>query len=278
MFCFSLTAKGLLLMAIDYVIDYACYPKQELTTEGLLDRIKGRARAEAVIDLFRRSGDDRPVEEIGFELARSTPEGTEETRVIMVQDLLDKAAELTPYEMYCEGCPANNLGTPFGCVGQIEYPISGVAEIWLLNQLPTPDQTLPWMLLRQAIEEFKNDGSSVSPLRAAEQTYFQERGVLVRGLGEFNINTNQVFELLFTLGHIRPSFASVLLLLFGAIRRDLEADEIMALSKSPDNAFDKYPYILAPAVDDDASITQLKRFFRALYLAWGLNVRLLLDV
>src|SRR5688572_3889058 len=104
-------------MAIDYVIDYACYPKQELTTQGMLDRIKGRARAEAVIDLFRRSGDNRSVSEIGFELARSTPDGTEETRVIMVQDLLDKALELDPYEHYCAVCPASNSGTPFGCVG-----------------------------------------------------------------------------------------------------------------------------------------------------------------
>jgi hypothetical protein len=265
-------------MAIDYVIDYACYPKQELTTQGMLDRIKGRARAEAVVDLFRRSGDNRSVSEIGFELARSTPDGTEETRVIMVQDLLDKALELDPYEHYCAVCPANNSGTPFGCVGQIEYPISGVAEIWLLNQLPKPDQTIPWLLLRQAVEEFKNDGSSVNPLRTAGQTYFQEQGVLVRGLGEFNINTNQVFEILFTLGHIRPSFASVLLLLFAAIPRDLEADETMALSKSPEDVFERYAFLLTPADDDDASITQIKLFFRALYLAWGLNVRLLLDV
>lgn len=265
-------------MAIDYIIDYACYPKQELTVEGLLDRIKGRARAEAVIDLFRRNGDDRPVNEIGFEMARSTPDGTEETRVVMVKALLDKAAELAPYETYCAGCPANNTGSPFGCIGQIEYPISGVAEIWLLNQLPTPDDTLIWLLLRQAVEEFKNDGSSVNPLRAAGTTYFKEQGVLVRGLGEFNINTNQVFELLFTLGHIRPSFASVLLLLFNVIQRDLDADEIMRLSRSPEDAFEQYPFLLAPEEDDDTSLTQLKEFFRALYLAWGLNTRLLLDV
>jgi hypothetical protein len=265
-------------MAIDYIIDYACYPKQELTVEGLLDRIKGRARAEAVVDLFRRNGDNRPVNEIGFEMARSTPDGAEETRVVMVQALLDRGAELAPYEQYCLGCPANNTGGPFGCIEQIEYPISGVAEIWLLNQLPTPDDTLIWLLLRQALEEFKNDGSSVNPLRAAGTTYFQEQGVLVRALGEFNINTNQVFELLFTLGHIRPSFASVLLLLFKVIRRDLDADEIMRLSKSPEDVFEHYPFILTPADDDDKSITQIKRFFRALYLAWGLNVRLLLDV
>ncbi len=265
-------------MAIDYVIDYACYPKQELTSDGILERIKGRARAEAVIELFRRNGDDRPPTDMGFELSRNTPEGTEETRVIVVQDLLNQAAELTPFEQYCQGCPANNLGTPFGCMGQIEYPISGLAEIWMLNQLPSPDEPLPWLLLRQALDEFKLNGSSINTMRSPDQPYFQERGVLARGLGEFIMNTNQVFEMLFTLGHIRPSFAAMLLLMFGAIPRDMEADIVMELSKSPDNVFELYPFLLTPAADDDESITQIKRFFRALYLAWGLNVRLLLDV
>jgi hypothetical protein len=265
-------------MAIDYIVEYACYPKQELTTEGILERIKGRARAEAVIDLFRKNGDDRPPSEMGFELSRNTPEGTQETRVVVVQDLLNQAAELVPYELYCQGCPANNLGLPFGCMGQIEYPISGQAEIWLLNQLPSPAEPLPWLLLRQALEEFKTDGSSINAMRAAGQPYFQERGVLVRGLGEFNINTNQVFEILFTLGHIRPSFAAMLLLMFGVIPRDMEADAVMELSKSPDDSFERYPFLLTPESDDDESITQLKRFFRGLYLAWGLNSRLLLDV
>jgi hypothetical protein len=264
-------------MAIDYIIDYVCYPKQELTTEGILERIKGRARAEAVIDLFRKSGDNRPPEEIGFELVRNTPEGAEETRVVMVGDLLTRAAELSPLEMYCQGCPANNSGQPFGCIGQVEYPISGVAEIWLLNQLPTPTEPLPWLLLRQALDEFKVDGSSINPMRGVDQPFFQEQGVLLRGLGEFNINTNQVFEMLFSVGHIRPSYAAVLLLLFGVIQRDMEADQIMALSKSPDDAFERYPFLFTPAPDDDLTITQFKTFFRALYLAWGLNVRLLVD-
>ncbi|MBZ0285828.1 MAG: hypothetical protein K8L97_34185 [Anaerolineae bacterium] len=265
-------------MAIDYSIDYKCFPKQELTTEGILERIKGRARADAVVDLFRRNGDDRPASEMGFEFVRSTPEGAQETRVIYVQEMLDRAAELTPYETYCQGCPANNTGVPFGCMGQIEYPISGVAEIWLLNALPTTEETLPWLLLKQAIEEFKVDGSTVNPLRAAGQTYFQEKGVLVRRLGEIVANTNQIFEMLFTVGHIKPSYASILLLLFKAISRSLEADQIMAISKSPDDAFENHPFLLKPEPDDDASITQFKQFFRALYLAWGLNVPLLLDV
>lgn len=265
-------------MAIDYLIDYKCYPKQELTSEGIVERIKGRARAEAVVRLFRNNGDNRPVNEIGFELARNTPDGNEETRIVMVQDLIDQAEQLAPYAIYCEGCPANNTGKPFGCIGQIEYPISQKAEVWLLNQLPMPDETLPWILLKQGIQEFRSAGISVNTMRAPDQPFFEERGVLVRALGEFNVNTNQIFEMLFLLGHIRPSYAGMILIFFRAIARDMSADEIMALSKSPENAFERYPFLHSINEEDDSSIQQLKNFLRAVYLAWGLNVALLLDV
>lgn len=265
-------------MAIDYIIEYKCYPKQELTPEGILERVKGRARAEAVIDLFRRSGDQRPADQMGFEFVRNSADGEQETRVVYVQEMLDQAAQLASYEMYCEGCPANNTGVPFGCMGQIEYPISRAAEAWLLSLLPVTEETLPWILLKQGVEEFKVDGQAVNSMREAGQPFFEEPSVLGRRLGELMANSNMVFQMLFLLGHIRPSYAGPLLLFFKAIRRDLEADQIMALSHSPDDAFVRYPFMHQPDPADDASITQFKRFFRALYLAWGLNVRLVLDV
>ncbi len=265
-------------MAIDYVIDYKCYPKQELTTEGILERIKGRARAEAVIKLFRDNGDNRPVPEIGFELERTTASGESETKVVMIQDLLNQSDELLAYEHYCPGCPANNTGGPFGCIGQIEYPISGKAELWLLNQLPVPVETLPWMLLRQGLQEFKAAGEAVNSMRADGQPFFQEKGVLVRQLGEYIVNTNQLFEMLFLLGHIKPSYGATLLMFFNVIRRNMDADEIMALAPSPEDVVERYPMELKPEENDDESIRQFKQFLRAIYLAWVLNVRLLLDV
>ncbi|MEZ4667107.1 MAG: hypothetical protein R3E39_04175 [Anaerolineae bacterium] len=265
-------------MAIDYVIDYKCYPKQELTTDSIVEWLKGRARAEAVIALFRRNGDNRPTHEIGFELARNTPDGTEETRVVMVQDLLDRAEQLAPYEHYCEGCPANVLNKPFGCIGQVEYPISTKAEGWLLKQLPTPDQTLAWMMLRQGIQEFRRSGESVNAMRGADQPFFEQSQVLARQVGELQVNSNQLFEMLFLLGHIRPSYGAMLLVFFNAIRRDLEADEIMKLPESPEDALDQYPFLIQPETDDDASLKHIKQYIQAVYVAWLLHVALLLDV
>lgn len=268
-------------MAIDYVIDLDCVPKQTLGTEGILERLKGQARAENVIRLFREHGDNRPPSKMGFEFSRSQPDGTEETRVIIVQDMLDQAAELDPLAHHCEGCPANALGRPFGCMGQIQYPISSAAEAWLLDQLPGTDEPLVWLLLRQGVQEMGYDGESVKPLRA-NPTYFEERRLRGRDMVEFVFNADQVFEMLFMLGHIQPPHAGLLLLFFGAIpRAHVEANDIVDIinhNLMADDIARQYPFQMRPSPDDDTTIADLKPFFYAVYCAWMLNVPLLLDV
>jgi len=214
---------------------------------------------------------------MGFEFTRTTPEGAEETRVIVVQDMLDQAAELDPLAHYCAGCPANVQGVPFGCVGAIQYPISAAAERWLLDQLPGIEEPLPWLLLRQGVQELGYDGEAVKPLRA-DDTYFEERRVAGRDLVEYMFTANQVFEMLFLLGAIQPSHAGVLLLFFNAIPRSIEAAQIVQImNRSADIARD-FPFTMTIREDDDRTVAELKLFFTALYRAWSLGVPLLLDV
>lgn len=264
-------------MAIDYIIDLDCLPKQQLTTEGIVERLKGLERAQEIIRLFRRNGDDRPPSQMGFEFTRSTPNGEEETRVIVVQDLLDTAAELDPVAHHCKGCPANRTGGRFGCVGFIQYPVSSEAEKWVLDRLPVPDDTLVWMLLRQGVQEFKYDGSTIKPLREVTDAYFESSTPQSRRLGEFSIDSNQIFEMMFAVGNINPNHAALLLLFSHAIRRDLEADEIMAITPAPPDAETQYPLLIAPHDNDDTTIAEIKEFLRALYIAWRLRVRVLID-
>ena len=266
-------------MAIDYVVHLTCTPKDTYGVDGILDRLKAGARAREVIRLYRENGDGRPPSEMGFEFARSGPDGEEETTVILVQDMLNQAAELEPLIPYCADCPANVLGRPFGCYGAINYPISSAAERWLLEQLPTNREPILWMLLRESLKE--NDGHAVEPLRAGG-AYFEERAVRGRQLSETIASADQIFQLLFLYGHIQAGHAGILLLFFGATpRAGLESSDVSRIldgTLPPHEKEERFPFVLAHEESDDSSVAEFKTFFRALHRAWLLDVPLLLDV
>lgn len=258
-------------MAIDYAIQYDCAPRRELGDDDLLELLKEQERANLIIRMYRESGDQRPPSEMGYEFTRQTPEAQPETRLIVVQDVLDRVEVLNTLAHHCRGCPANRASRPYGCTGFIQYPLSVAGEAWLLNQLPTPADPLVWLLLKQGIDNFMYDGQDIAALRAGSDTYFETQTALVRGLGEFSVNANQVFEMIFTVGDIQPNHAGVLLLFFHAIPRDLEADRIMGIgAASPADL----PFLLQTERGDDQTIDELKDFFRALYMAWALGVGL----
>lgn len=264
-------------MAIDYTIDYDCEPKRQLSTEGIRQRLKGAERAALIIQQYRDVGDERPPSEMGFEFTQRTPEGETEAQVVIVQDLLDQAAELEPLIHHCEGCPANQLGRPFGCMGFINYPITAAGEAWLIDRLPVPDEALVWLLLKQGVDRFLYDGQQIAMLRQQDDIYFESRKAAERRLGEFTIDSNQVFEMCFTVGDIIPNHASILLLFFRAIHRDLESDIIMNLAPAAPDAAEVHPFIIQQESYDDPTIFDLKGFLHALYIAWLLDVNLLVD-
>lgn len=266
-------------MAIDYIIDYDCTPKQQLGTKGILERLKGRERAEMIIQLYRKRDDDRPPSEMGFEFTRRNPEGEDENVIVVVQDLLDEADELDPLAHHCAGCPANRTGEPFDCMGFVQYPISGAAEKWLLNQLPTPQEPLVWLLLKQGVENFHYDGGDAAKLRSDNAgVYFEEDFAANRSLGEFMLDANQTFEMIFMVNDIIPNHAGVLLLFFNAVEREeMQADVIMQFSPATDEKIEQYPYMHQVFPGDDEATRDLKAFLHALYIAWSLNVKLLVD-
>ncbi|MCY3719641.1 MAG: hypothetical protein OXG07_08810 [Anaerolineaceae bacterium] len=268
-------------MALDYVIDHNCAPKQALTTAGILERLKARERAATIIRLYRRSGDQRSPREMGFEMLRTAADGSEETQIVVVQHLLDSAAELDSLAPHCEGCPANRTGAPFGCMGRIDYPISPRGEAFLLDSLPDPPTApLVWLLLKQGIRDFNYDGGTVRPLRAEDRNIFVAEYALRRDLGELPVDSDQVFEMTFLTGHVRPNHAAILLLFFDALaREELEAMQITELGALPPEERAAFDFLI-PARDarDDDSTADMRAFLHALYLAWRLDVPLLLDV
>jgi hypothetical protein len=267
-------------MGIDYLVDFDCEPKRALTVEGLMGRLKGRDRAERIIRLYRDHGDYRPPAEMAFEMVRRLPDGREETELIVVQELLDAAAELIPWEAHCARCPANLWGQPFGCTGAINYPISAAGERWLLEQVPDNQHPLLFLLLQQAIHDLGYTGETVAALRAQPGVFLESERAWQRDLEALTVSGDQVFEMLFLSGPIYPAHGSVLLQFFGAISQDLDADVMMQLARPPSQAWidEQIPFQHTPDPDDDATIAALKRFFYAMYRAYRLGVALLLDV
>ena len=272
-------------MAIDYFIEYDCTPKRALTANGIRERLKERARAQEVIHWFRAAGDLREPTEMGFEFSQSRPGDPGDKQLIVVQDLIDHAAVLDDYAEHCPSCPANRSDQPYGCMGFIEYPISARAETWLLERLPVPDEPLVWLLLRQGIQKLGYDGASVKALReadgaveAAERTYFELPIAPERRLGELRVSGDQALEMIFGVGErIIPNHAGILLLFFGAINRDLEAEEIQEISSLVETNRNRFAFEMASDAGADDCVRQLVDLFRALYLSWTLNVPLFVD-
>jgi hypothetical protein len=266
-------------MAIDYVIDLDCFPKRALTSAGLLARIKSRNRADAIIKLYRDHNDNRPPSEMGFEMVRRTPDGNEETQIVMVNDLLDDAAPLDSLSTHCAGCPANRTGASFGCYGFVGYPISRTAELWLLKQLPGPDDPLVLLLLRQTLIDYVFRSEEIVRMRQLPGTIFETSERFARRIEDVQINTDQVFEMLFLPTLIQPAHGVLLMLFFGAIPRDMDAESLMRLTRPADNGSvtRDAPFLLQPDPADDESIIALKGFFEALHVAYRLNVSVSLD-
>ena len=265
-------------MGIDYVIDYECVPKQELTTLGIMERLKAKQRAQAVIKLYRDRGDNRPPKDMGFEMVRRTADGEEEVQVIVVQDMLDDAAPLEQLRQHCVGCPANVLDKPFGCFNTINYPISQLTEVWLMKRLPTPDEPLIFLLVQQAVQDILPNAElaeQIASMREREGVFFQSTEMLGRHYDQATITTNHIFQLLFLPESINPAYGSLLMLLFGAIPRDMDAEHLMKLASS--TLSEEVPFLIEDELGDDQTLADVKDFLRAVHRAHALRVSVSLD-
>ena len=170
-------------------------------------------------------------------------------------------------------------------MGFIQYPITARAEAWLLERLPVPDEPLIWLLLRQGIQKLGYDGASIRELReleggleGVERRYFELPIAPERRLGELRVSGDQALEMIFGVGdRIIPNHAGILLLFAGAIERDLEAQEIQDISSHDATIRDRVAFEMTADAGADECIREMVAFFRALHLAWKLNVPLYVD-
>jgi hypothetical protein len=216
-------------MGIDYVLDLACTPKKHLTVEGMVNLVKARNRADAVIDMLRREGDKRTPEQVSFEMVLQTPDGTK-SDTVTVQSLLDQAKALEPEREHCAGCPANHDSPGFGCYKSIPYPIAEECEAWLLQLLPDDLESTAGRLLTRAIDDFDWDGEHAAGMREDGDTFFESNQTLAVTWGEgddlVEVDSDQIFHMLFHVGHLGATHAFMVCVFFGIVPHDVELDAL----------------------------------------------------
>ena len=247
-------------MAIDYLLEVDCAPQQSLGVEQLVALSRTRIIARSALAHMRDDGDERDPSEIEVQLTMRKPTG-DSARGVTLQDLLDEARPLDEHTPACASCPAK-LAHELGCHRRIRYPISEETEAWLMSRLPETLGCTAGALLVRALGEFGWDGEPTAKLRASGTTFFASRapyGVRWQGDdGTIEISSDQLFQMMFMVGHLAPAHSLMLALFTGAIPHDTSLHALQ----------DKRTLEAANVpVETDPELEQMAAFLRMLVVA-----------
>lgn len=261
-------------MAIDYVLAAGCDPQRTLGVERLVALHRTRILARSAIAHMKEDGEDRDPSEVEVQLTMRKPEG-DSARGVTLQDLLDESRPLDAVTPGCATCPAS-LPRELACHRRIRYPIPEHVEEWLMGRFPKNLQCTAGVLLARGIEEFKWDGEPTRRLRAAGTTYFESRapyGVRWEGeTGVLEISSDQVFQMMFMVGHISPTHGMMLALFTGVIPHDVSLFDLK------DKAGREQALAAANVPSEpDPDIEQMAAFLRMLATAARLEQTILVD-
>lgn len=247
-------------MAIDYLLEVGCEPQRSLGRDQLVALSRTRILARSAIVHMREEGDMREPNEIEVQLTMRKPAG-DLARGVTLQDLLDEAGPLDAVTPHCATCPAH-ITSELGCHRRIRYPISEHVEQWVMARLPTSLDCTAGALLVRGLGEFGWDGTPVTRLRGSGTTFFTSRapyGVRWQGDdGTIEISSDQIFQMMFLVGHLSPAHSLMLALFLGAIPHDTSLHDLRdkrALDRSD----------IPPEADPE--IEQVAAFLRTLVMA-----------
>jgi hypothetical protein len=257
-------------MGIDYIIDLDCEPKRALGVANIVQRVKSRERGTAALEAALAAGDTRPPAELSIEtVVRGKIERVERTTA---QALLDRAAPLEAHADRCVPCRANRgAHAGYGCYRSIPYPIPVVAEEWLLMRLPDNLHSTAGWMLKSALDDFKWDGTPTAELRARSRTFFESDSPSRVEWGDVSVSADQLFQMLFLVGSLEPSHAMMMALFLGVLPHDSKPSDL----ENPTRRDRLAARATIPPVDP--AIEPLADFLRALPVAVGLGVRVLVD-
>jgi hypothetical protein len=263
-------------MAIDYVLALGCEAQRQLGIERLMTLHRTRILARRALAHAREDGEQRPASEIAVQLTMRKPEG-DSARGVSLQDLLDEAAPLDEVAGHCQTCPAA-LPREFACHRRIGYPIPERVEEWLMARMPTTLGCTAGALLVRGLGEFRWDGAPAAKLRSSGTTFFESRapyGVRWQGDdGVIEISSDQLFQMMFMVGHLSHTHCLMLALFCGIIPHDISLFDLKdrdGRTRALDAAAKALP------TEPDADIEQLAAFLRALAVAARLEATIMVD-
>jgi len=264
-------------MGIDYLIDQPCAVKDAFGgAAGFVALAKQRGQAEAILQMARRQGDERPLDQIKIRSKVARPGGVEE-REVSLQELLDAPAPLAAHEQGCAGCPAHFDERPFSCYGYVGYPIAAEAEKWLLSRLPKSLESTAGMFLLKALDDFGWDGEHVAGMREKGRTFFESDATFAASWGEGRdaraIDSNTLLEMMFFVGHVQPSHALMLCLFLGLLPHDIAPGDLQSILH---DAQGLRQALRMPQVED-AQVLPMCRFLSALATGAWLGKNLVID-
>ena len=271
-------------MGADLVVHWVCAAKEALgdgdPVRGALrivELCKARSRAEAVLAQFPA----QPRETVSFTIRVQTPHGVRERQVLAV-DLLAEAAPLAAWAPGCDGCAANHLRRPYGCYGAVSYPITAVAEQWLVDRAEPADR-LGGKLLVDAIADFGYTGAPIAPWR--EQGLLEASPAPVRALAPgVAVTGDQLLQALFGVGtSLDPLHCVLVLMWFGAVAIDgevpgaLDPAPLQALGAmhTVDERARRTRLVLPPTTD--RGVAELQGLLGFLHTTFVVGVPLLVD-
>ncbi len=276
-------------MAVDYVIDYPCKVKEALPLDELIPRIKRRDHCRYILASRLQDGESEEKalnSTIEFQVRK--PDGIT-TRKEKLSDALESTKVLDDLEKQCKDCPVSQ-GQDFGCYCVINYPISGQAEKWLAGVAKQAAKNgPPASLMLDFILDKGLDGGSVTKMRAAGDAYLEMRkplDIMVEG-GIFGkkkvINTDQVLRVLIDVDAMRAPHMRGLLEFSGGlsdtdIKPPCACCQLTATVTDQDGKISWLTYDLPDSDTDDHTILGLKKFFRALFIAYTTDSEVLIDI
>lgn len=222
-----------------------------------------------------------------------------------IQTLLGSRTELTLAELIetweriarksmplCEKCPLNADGTPLGCWGCFNYPISQAGEEWLMDRFQPPrDSYLAARIKDSGVTGERLDKARIEPdpkRDGAKFSVFMPPGPVEKSVEGERITSSMILEYLID---CRPSLDSptMLGLLWDFNATDMESSDYLVLlthfmlgrqfgASSPINmVFDKVNFTMDLAPSHDRFIIQFKFFLKACYTALKNECRLAVD-